>query len=78
MSAVAADSCSCPSSGDFEVINGDVCEISTTCDIGSNSFRVLNGKMRITSTGKIIANGGCFVKDDESLFVEDGGGLFCG
>jgi len=74
----SADSCSCPSSGNFEVIDGDQCVISNECDIGNNKFRVLDGGMDITSTGVIRAVG-CFV--DEllgSLFVEDGGGLFCG
>ncbi len=72
----AADSCSCPGSGNFEIINGDECEITTVCDIGTNKFRTLDGRMNIRSGGAIRA-GGCFIKDGESLYVEDGGGFYC-
>jgi len=70
-------SCSCPASGDFEVTDNEVCEISTTCDVRPNAFRVLDGKMRIIGSGAIRADG-CFIKDEQSLYVEDGAGLFCG
>jgi len=33
--------------------------------------------MSILSGGVIRADG-CFIKDEESLFIEDGAGLFCG
>lgn len=75
---VAADSCSCPPSGDFEVINGDACELTSVCNIGTNNFRVLDGGMSILPNGHLIAGGGCFVKEEESLYVDNAGKLFCG
>jgi len=76
--AVAADSCSCPGSGNFEIVDGDYCFLSSECDIGSNIFRVKNGFMHVNPSGTIRA-GGCFVNDSPSgLFVDDGGGVFCG
>ena len=78
ITVAAEDSCSCPSSGDFEVIDGDVCTIATLCDVRPNSFRVLDGKMRITSSGQINADG-CYIDQEKgSFFVETGGGYFCG
>ena len=76
--AIVVDSCSCPSPpADWHIINGDICSIeSEVCNIIPYKFRVLNGAMRIKSGGFIRA-GGCFVKDGESLYVDDNGGLYC-
>ena len=71
------DSCSCPSSGNFEIINGDDCTLSTICDIGTNKFRVLDGSMIILANGFLRA-GGCFIADNERFFIDDEGGAFCG
>lgn len=76
LSDVITDSCSCPSSGDWHIIDGDECSLSTVCNIGSNKFRVLDGKMRINSGGFIRA-GGCFVADTHSLYIDENGGLYC-
>ena len=75
---ISTDSCSCPGSGNWHIINGDECELTTTCDLTTNKFRVLDGKMRILSGGYIRAGGGCYVNDSQSLYVDDSGGLFCG
>jgi len=73
-----ADSCVCPGVGNFEIINGDICTLATTCDITTNQFRINNGIMRIGSSGILRATG-CFINDSPSgLFIDDGGGFFCG
>ena len=69
--------CNCPLSGDWLIQGGQECTLSSVCSIGSNKFRVLDGKMRINPSGFLRA-GGCFVNDSQSFFVDDGGGLFCG
>ena len=77
ITAAPADQCDCPGSGDFEINDGSDCELSTTCDIGSNKFRLSDGKMRIVGSG-VIRAGGCFIADAQNMFVEDSAGLSCG
>jgi len=74
---LAVNTCFCPASGDFEILNSDTCEITTTCEVSPNAFRVLDGKMRNTINGVIRADG-CFIQDAQGIFVEDGAGLYCG
>ncbi len=73
------DSCSCPSSGDWHIINGDQCTWDSTdgvCDLGSNKFRVLDGGMSILPGGQ-IRSGGCFVALNQKLYIDKNGGLYC-
>jgi len=72
----ASDSCSCPDSGDWHIIDGDQCTLESDCNLGSNNFRVLNGAMTIPS-GLNIRASGCYVAGGQILFIEDGGGLYC-
>ena len=72
----SADSCTCTDGTAWTIINGDQCTLSTTCNLGANPLRIMNGALRITSTGKLNALG-CYVQNSESLFVAEGGGLSC-
>jgi hypothetical protein len=45
------DSCSCPASGHWNIVNGDVCTLSTTCNLSAGSLHIFNGSLYITSTG---------------------------
>ena len=73
----AADSCTCPASpAEWTIINGDECSLDSVCEIYPYHFRVLDGRMSILSGGYLRANG-CYVKDGESLFIEESGGLYC-
>jgi hypothetical protein len=71
------DSCTCPASpAEWHIINGDECSLDSVCNIYPYHFRVLDGRMSILSGG-YIRSGGCYVQDQESLYVETGGGLYC-
>lgn len=72
------DSCSCPTpAAEWEILNGDECSIDNECTIYPYKFKVIDGRMSILNGGYIRA-GGCYIKDEESLFIENGGGLYCG
>ncbi len=74
----AADSCTCPGSGNWEIVNGDVCTLTTTCNLGANKLRIVNGKLRIMSGGKLVVHGGCFKASGSSLYADpNSAGLFC-
>ena len=47
-SSISADSCSCPSSGPWNIINGDKCTLNTICDIEDEIIRIQNGSSRTT------------------------------
>ena len=70
------DSCTCTNSSAWTITGGDQCTLTNACNLGANKFRVMNGALRITSTGKLIAQG-CYVQNSESLFVQQGCGLIC-
>ena len=74
--STAADSCTCTDGASWTISNGDQCTRSATCNLGNNPFRVMDGALRISSTGKLIAQG-CYVQNSESLFVQQDGGLIC-
>jgi hypothetical protein len=68
--------CSCPSpAAQWNIVNGSVCNLTTTCDIRPYKLRVIDGKLRIT-TGKLLATG-CQVMYNQSINVFKGGGLNC-
>jgi len=67
-------SCRCPSSGIWEIINGDTCYLDSVCNLGSSVARVVNGALRIRDLGKLIANG-LFLGDNETLHMDSDAGL---
>jgi len=70
------DTCDCPTSGNWDIDDGSSCYLSTTCNIATK-LRIDSGSLRIQSSG-FLRSGGCYVADAQSLYVDDGGGLFCG
>lgn len=72
-----ADPCSCPDSGNFEISDGLICNITTACDIGNNRFRVnANNGVQIYAN---IRAGGCYIDNNVlTYYVDNTGGLFCG
>jgi len=72
----AADDCTCTDGATWLIDDGSNCQLSTTCNLGSNPFRLMNGRLVITNTGKLNAQG-CYIQNAENLFVQQGGGLIC-
>ena len=70
------DSCTCIDGASWTIIDGDQCVLSTTCNLGANPLRIMNGALKITSSGQLNAQG-CYVQDTESLYVIEGGKLIC-
>jgi len=78
--APVADPCDCPVSGNFEISDGNICNITTACDIGTNKFRTnANSGYNILSGGSVDA-GGCYCDLDalNCFTAEISNGLFCG
>ena len=73
---VASDSCTCTDGAAWTIDDGSSCQLSTTCNLGANPFRLMNGRLVITSSGKLNAKG-CYVQNAEALFVQQSGGLVC-
>lgn len=69
--------CDCPSSGDWDINDGTICEITTECNIGTNSIHITSGGLRILNGGGVIADG-CYTADNQILYTDDGGYLNCG
>ena len=69
--------CDCPSTGNWDIDDGSICKPTENCNIGTNKLRITDGGLLIDS-GINVRTGGCYVADQERLFIEDGGGLFCG
>jgi hypothetical protein len=70
------DSCTCTDGAAWTIINGDQCTLSTTCNLGTNPVRIMDGALRIDSTGILNANH-CYINDGSSLFIANGGKLTC-
>jgi hypothetical protein len=47
--------CTCPTSGDFLITNGNVCNLTTSCNIGNNNLRIENGILNIEGSGILNA-----------------------
>ena len=50
------DTCDCPASGDWVVHSDDNCVLNTTCDIGTNTLRLIDkgsGSFSITPNGQL-------------------------
>lgn len=72
-----ADDCTCTDGAAWTIDDGSTCVLTTTCNLGSNKFRLASGKLRIASTGKLIAGAGCSGVFGTSLTVAKGGSLVC-
>ncbi|KKQ99920.1 MAG: hypothetical protein UT24_C0021G0009 [Candidatus Woesebacteria bacterium GW2011_GWB1_39_12] len=55
-----ATTCDCPTSGNWIIDDGSICELTTTCNIGANALRITNGRLRIQGNGRLDATH-CFV-----------------
>ena len=71
-----SDSCTCTDGVDWTIINGDQCTLSTSCNLGTGRLRVMNGGLRVASSG-ILNSNGCYVQNGESIHVQEGGKLIC-
>jgi len=47
--------CNCPSSGDWIIDDGEVCVLTSVCNLNTNKFLGINGKLLINSGGKLLA-----------------------
>jgi len=68
------DTCNCPASGQWNIINGNNCSLSAVCDIGDESAIIQNGSLRILSGGQ-LRSGGFSFEENQGFAIEDGGGL---
>jgi len=71
------DSCTCPTSGNWDIIGGDDCTLSDTCNL-SGDFHISNGSLAITPTGELVINSGykaIIENANAKLAIEDGGRL---
>lgn len=50
------DSCTCPESGNWVIIEGDVCTLTTLCDITGSNLYVEDGSLTLTSTATLVAD----------------------
>ena len=73
-SSISADSCSCPASGPWNIINEDKCTLSVVCDIEDEQARIQNGSLKILSGGQLRAGGFSF-ENSQNFSIESGGGL---
>ncbi|MEK6891761.1 MAG: hypothetical protein AABX25_01125, partial [Nanoarchaeota archaeon] len=72
---IVAGTCTCPASGDWEISDGSICELTTTCDLGANRLRVNNGGLRIL--GGVLRASGCYIDKSAKFFVDTQGGFAC-
>lgn len=72
------DSCSCPASGHWQIVDGDNCSLSTECNLSAGNLHIVEGQLTITSTGTLIIPSGyyAFIQQDNNLHIEKGGKLF--
>lgn len=55
-------------SGDLEITDGSVCNITTSVNVFPNQCRIYSGKIRIYSGGLLICNG-TFINEGQGLYV---------
>ena len=64
--------------GDWIIDSGGICYLSNTKDIGPYKLIVINGRLRITGTGR-LHSAGCYAEGLlGGIFVESLAGLYCG
>ena len=68
------DTCNCPASGPWDIMNGDSCSLSDVCYIGDESAIIQNGSLKILSGGQ-LRSGGFSFEENQGFAIEDGGGL---
>ena len=68
--------CDYSGSGNWIITEGRQCTLSTSVNLDTNTFRVMNGSLRISETGSLNAKG-CYVQGGSSLYVHNGGKLMC-
>ena len=70
----SGDSCSCPVSGHWEIISGDICTLSNECTL-TGSLHISSGSLNITSTGTLAILSGqkITIKEGNNLYIENGG-----
>jgi hypothetical protein len=49
----APTTCDCPASGNWNIADGSVCTLSTTCTLTAGSLNIKNGSLYVTSTGTL-------------------------
>jgi hypothetical protein len=73
------NSCSCPASGNWTIINDDNCSLSTTCNLSAGSnFAIVKGSLTIFSSGVLVvpAGGKAIINKTATpskLVIESGG-----
>ena len=70
----ATDDCTCTDDQTWLIDDGSTCTLTNTCNLGSNPVRVMNGKLVITPTGKLVATG---CSGNPFPIVMQGGSLVC-
>lgn len=73
---LVTDDCTTITNNNGNIDDGNEYTIDTICDITPNTLRINSGKLKIISTGYFRAVG-CYKADEQSLYIEDGGGLYC-
>ena len=62
LNTITSTTCDCPSSGDWNICDGSVCNLTSSCNIGANKLRICsNSGLLIQSGGSLYARGGCFI-----------------
>jgi len=70
------ETCDCPASGNWEINDGSICTLSTTCSLSGGSLHVSNGSLTVTSTGVLSVPTGYKIiieKAGRKLIVEKSG-----
>jgi hypothetical protein len=67
--------CSCPTSGNWEIGDGSACTLSTACTLNASNLHISNGSLNISSTGTLRVPTGkkVIVDDGQALKIEKGG-----
>lgn len=77
-SLIAADSCSCPTSGHWAIVNTDKCTLTSECVLSSGSdLHIQDGSLTLATGGLLIIPTGRYavIENDQNLVIESGGSL---
>lgn len=68
------DSCTCPASGNWNIVNSDACTLSTTCNLAGD-LHISSGSLRITSTGvlSVPAAKKIVIENGQRMSIDPGG-----
>ena len=69
-----SSSCSCPESGNWQIINADTCTLATVCNL-AGSLHIVSGSLNITSTGTLTIPTGqkITIQKDNNISIQNGG-----